>query len=158
MEEAVRGVGRLPWLLEKYSLVWCLDVDCLITDLRQRIEDVPGLGPHASICEEGVFDAVPLNGGSVVWKSTDGTRSLVDEIVSAEPEWRGFSHNIQQWLAMHLDRLKDRLTVCHKRAFNGVHHHGMKVWEPGDFVYHPCGMSAGARCAMLTDHLRQVIS
>lgn len=152
------GLPRVRRLLDEFDLVWTLDADCLVTDLRQRIEAVPGLGSHASICREGLFDNVPINGGSIVWRNTAATRELIDQILAAEPEWRAYSHNVQQWLAMRLDLLAGKLAVCDSRNFNGVHHHNQCVWQPGDFVYHPCGMPPGPRCELLRSRLQDVVS
>lgn len=156
-DQSLEQYGRLLELLDVYDLVWGLDIDALITNQTIRIEDVPGLGPHASICEEGLGDLVLINAGSMVWRSTDLSRQLVAEIVASKPEWQRLEFNIQSWLEKHRERLSDRLTICPKRAFNSAHHDKTCVWEPGDFVYHPCGNDAPIRCAMLQEKLAEVV-
>jgi len=155
--KALDGFDRLHALLDQFDLLWTLDADCLITDLTRRIEDVPELGPHVSICEEGLGPHALVNGGSMVWRSTALTHDLVTEIVDSQPEWISLEWNVQQWLMRHHERLADRLTICHKRAFNGIEHGQTKVWQPGDYVYHPCGAPADIRCRLLRDHLQHVV-
>lgn len=156
-QQALDGFGRLHSLLQLFDLVWTLDADCLITDLTRRIEDMRELGPHVSICEEGIGPHALVNGGSIVWRATHLSLALVNEIVESQPEWMPLEFNVQQWLMRHHERLADRLTICHTRAFNGVEHGKTKVWQHGDFVYHPCGAPAAIRCRMLRDHLQHVV-
>ena len=136
-------------LLGRFDLVWMLGADCLITNHTLRIEEVPGLGPHMSICEEGLGTHALVNGDAMVWRATDGSVSLIDEILAAEAEWRQMTFLIQDWLGHHKGRLADRMTVMHSRAFNSVHNGDTLNWKPGDFVYHPCGAPPVTRCEAL---------
>lgn len=155
--DAVGGYGRLLPLLDAHDLVWTLDADCLITDHTKRIEDVPDLGPHVSICEEGIGPHALVNGGSIVWRATHGTRSLLHEILEAGPEWETLTYSLQQWLMIHHARLADRLKVCDKHAFNGAAHANVCVWREGDLVYHPCGDAPELRCDKLRQRLASVV-
>jgi hypothetical protein len=63
----------------------------------------------------------------------------------AEPEWRRLPYITQSWLSDRLPQLqRDRtLTLLPPRAFNSTawnHSGGGSHWEPGDLVYHPCGI------------------
>lgn len=149
--------GRVLELLDWFDLVWVIDADCLITDMTKRIEQVADLGPHATICREGLGDHILVNGGSTVWRATDGSRSLLREIIERQSEWIGLEYNLQQWFMKHHERLADRLTICQSRAFNGCHWGQTSVWQPGDFVYHPCGAPERQRMQMLNDHLKSVV-
>jgi FkbM family methyltransferase len=122
----------------------------LITDLTKKIEEIPELGPHVSICEQG-FGSAFVNGGSIVWKATKQSHELVNEIIHSKPEWESLTFNVQDWFIKHRVRLSDRLTICPKRTFNSVHHGNVMLWEPGDFVYHPCGFPINDRCKVLQE-------
>jgi hypothetical protein len=143
------GTEAVLHLLKRYDLVWALGADCLITNHTLRIEDVAQLGPHMSICEEGLGDHALVNGDSIVWRSTPGSVSLLDEILVAEPEWRRMTFTIQDWLMAHRERLADRMTILPKRTCNSVHYGEVNHWHPGDFVYHPCGAAVEERIAAL---------
>ena len=156
-EQALDGFGKLNYLLGQYDLIWTLDADCLITDLTKKIEEIPELGPHVSICEEGLGPHALVNGGSMVWKSTKQSHELINEIIESKPEWESLTFNIQDWFMKHRARLSYRLTICPKRTFNSVHHGDIVLWEPGDFVYHPCGLPTEERCKVLQIMKEQVI-
>jgi|LakMenEpi03Aug12_release.lakeMendotaPanAssembly.Ray.scaffolds.fasta_scaffold10880_11 hypothetical protein len=156
--QALSNFWRIGQLLEHHDLVWTLDADCVITNLTTRIEDVPDLGPHMTICEEGIGAHALVNGGSIVWRATQGTHSLLDEIVAAENEWRSMEWNVQQWLMKHRERLADRMTIAPKRAFNSVHLGQTNHWQHGDLVYHPCGNPPDIRCELIREHLGRVVT
>lgn len=156
-EQALNEFGKLNYLLDQYDLVWTLDADCLITDLTKRIEEIPELGPHVSICKEGLGPHSLVNGGSMVWKSTKQSHELIDEIVASKPEWESLTFNIQDWLMKHRVRLSDRLTICPERTINSSDSPYICLWEPGDFVYHPCGLPTETRCKILEIMIEQVI-
>jgi hypothetical protein len=156
-QEALNCWARVLTLLECYDLVWTIDADCLITDMTKRIDELPELGPHASICEQGLGAHILVNGGSIVWRASEGSRSLLREIIDRQSEWVGLEYNLQQWFMQHHERLADRLTICHKRAFNSCDWGGTSIWQPGDFVYHPCGAPERQRMQMLNDHLKSVV-
>lgn len=155
-EQSLDEFKKLHKILDQYDVVWTLDSDCLITDLRIKIQDISCLGPNVSICREGLGDHALVNAGSIVWKSTQLSHDLIDEIVASQPEWKVFPFNIQDWLMKHHLRLSDKLTICEQRAFNSVHHAHIMIWQPGDFVYHPCGMPSDTRCEYLKDMLKKV--
>lgn len=149
--EALRDIHRL---LYEHQLVWSLDADCLITG-RQAIHEVPQIGPHVSVCEEMIVGWNRLNCGSMVWRATFGTRLMLSMLIQAEPEWRSMPCGWQTWLADREATLGDKLTVCRQRTFNSVtwNHTGSgSHWQPGDLVYHPCGIVPhDLRAAALAD-------
>jgi hypothetical protein len=137
--ESLRDIYRL---LYEHQMVWSLDADCLITS-RQPIHEHHDLGPHVSVCEEAIVGWNRLNCGSVVWRATSATRSLIALLIQAEPEWRAMPCGWQTWLAEHAAEIGDKLTIVRQRAFNSVvwnHSGGGSHWHPGDLVYHPCGI------------------
>jgi hypothetical protein len=126
-------------LLEEFDMVWTLDADCLVTG-TQPIHEVPGLGRHVTVCEESIVNWNRLNCGSMVWRSTVAVRHFLLDMIEAEPEWRSMPCGWQTWLGQ---RERERLTVLPPRAFNSVswnHSGGGSHWQPGDLVYHPCGI------------------
>jgi hypothetical protein len=54
----------------------------------------------------------------------------------------------QDWLMFNSGRL-NCLKILPKRTLQSVHYRQTCHWQPGDFVYHPCGAPPDARCAML---------
>lgn len=155
--DALENFGKLDNLLYEYDLVWTLDADCLITNLTKKIENISELGPNVSICEEGLDPNTLINAGSMVWKNTKLSHELINEIVLAKSEWLLLNFNIQGWLMINHQKLTDKLKICPKRTFNSVHYGDNKIWQSGDFVYHPCGASTDARCKMLNDMKNQII-
>lgn len=147
-EEALAGLSEIADLLDSYDVVWAMDADTVITDPSQRIEQLQCIGPHMTVCVEGIVDWNLLNCGSVVWRNTQRSRDLCREIVEAEDEWRQMPCVWQTWLWKHLQRLGDSVTVAPPRAFNSCEWNRPgngpgepgSHWQPGDFVYHPCGV------------------
>ena len=140
----LEGLLDILCALDEFDVVWILDSDALITG-TQPIHEVPGLGPHVSVCRETIDPRNPINCGSMVFAATDRTRRLVREIYDAENEWRQMPCLWQSWLCDRLPQLQaDRtLTLLPPRAFNSTvwnHSGGGCHWEPGDLVYHPCGI------------------
>lgn len=156
-DEALENFGKLSNVLSGYDLMWTLDADCLITDLTKKIENISELGPNVTICEEGLGSHALVNGGSIVWKNTPLSHELIAEIEAAKSEWKSLQFNIQQWLMVHHQRLADKLKICPKRTFNSIHYYGTKIWQEGDFVYHPCGMHHELRCQVLRDMQKHII-
>jgi hypothetical protein len=75
--------------------------------------------------------------------TTITTRRLLLAIIVAESEWRSMPCGWQTWLAEHAAEIGDKLTIVRQRAFNSVawnHSGGGCHWQPGDLVYHPCGI------------------
>lgn len=149
--ESLRDIYRL---LYEHRMVWSLDADCLITG-TQPIHEQPDIGPHVSVCEEMIVAWNRLNCGSVVWRATNATRGLLALLIQAEPEWRAMPCGWQTWLADREPTLGERLKVCRQRTFNSVswnHTGGGSHWQPGDLVYHPCGIVPHSlRAAALRD-------
>ncbi|NBW13192.1 MAG: hypothetical protein EBR82_34740 [Caulobacteraceae bacterium] len=95
------------------------------------------------MCEESICDWNRLNCGSMVWRSTPLTQYLLLDMVRSGYEWRAMPCGWQTWLAEHAAELGDTLTVLPPRSFNSVawnHSGGGSHWQPGDLVYHPCGI------------------
>lgn len=146
--EAVRDTSFLVPLLDMYDIVWTLDADTVITDMSQRIESVPCLGPHVTVCEEGIVPWNLVNCGSMVWRNTEQSRGLLQSITASHSEWQHLPCGWQSWLGGRVYELADTLTVAPVRSFNscewnqpgGGNGPAGSHWQPGDFVYHPCGV------------------
>lgn len=146
--QAMPNVAWLASLFSRYQLLWVLDADAVITNMAVPIHSLSCLGPHATVCEEGVVSWNRLNCGSVVYKSTQPTINLLLRITASLDEWRSLPCGWQSWLANKADELGDTLTVAPLRSFNscvwnrpgaGAYSPGGN-WQPGDLVYHPCGV------------------
>ncbi|NDD85496.1 hypothetical protein EBZ38_14640, partial [bacterium] len=147
-EEAVAGVAWMTALFERFDVVWCLDADAVITDMTTRIDTLDCLGPHVTVCEEGIVEWNLINCGSIVIRSTRESADLLIRISGNVDEWAGLQCGWQTWLANKRSKLGDTLTVAPLRSFNscvwnrpanardeiGGH------WRHGDLVYHPCGV------------------
>jgi hypothetical protein len=141
-EAVLESLRDVHTLLFDSDMVWTLDADCLVTGTAP-IHELPGLGEHVTMCKESIVDWNQLNCGSVVWRATSTTRRLLLAIIVAESEWRSMPCGWQTWLAKHAAELGDALTVLPPRSFNSVawnHSGGGSHWQPGDLVYHPCGI------------------
>jgi hypothetical protein len=166
-EEAVKTLcDTLLSVLADYDMVWALDADAVITNLTVPIHTLECIGPAMTVCEEGIVDFNRINCGSVVWKSGCLSRDLLNQLREAEAEWWGMACQQQTWLQKNLIRLGDAVTVAPLRAFNscvwnrpanardqvGGH------WQPGDFVYHPCGVfPMNERLVWIGEALKQVV-
>jgi hypothetical protein len=144
------GVARL---LDECDLLWSLDADCIITNLTIRIEAIECLGPHATICREGHQGGPLLNGGSMVWRNTPQSRHLLERIRGSREEWASRRFLSQDWLCDRHEELSGVLTVVPERTFNSV----WPLWQPGDFVFHACGMGADDRIKKMRERLGEVI-
>jgi hypothetical protein len=151
----IESLRQVSVLLGLFDVVWMLGIDCLITDMTQRIECVPDLGEHVTVCEEGLGSHSILNADSIVWRATDESRALASEMIAAEPEWRRMDFVAQDWLMFNSGRL-DCLDILPIRTLQSVHHLETCHWQPGDFVYHPCGAPREQRCEMLREKLSEV--
>lgn len=147
-EEAVAGVAWLMSLFARYDTLWVLDADAVITNMAVPIHTLPCLGPHVTVCEEGIVGWNRLNCGSMVYRATQQSSELLRRITASRDEWRSLPCGWQSWLANKADELGDTLTVAPLRAFNsclwthaggGTYRPGCN-WHPGDLVYHPCGV------------------
>jgi hypothetical protein len=141
--EAVLESLRDVWgLLDEFDMVWTLDADCLITGTAP-IHELPGIGKHVTVCEESIVDWNKLNCGSMVWRQTPEASVLLEDMIEWELKWRAMPCGWQTWLGEHAAELGDALTVLPPRSFNSVawnHSGGGSHWQPGDLVYHPCGI------------------
>lgn len=159
------GQNQILAMLQIADLVWSIDADVLITNHALRIEEVPGLGPHCTICEEGMpwLPSNRLNCGSIVYRSTEKTREFLRAVRDAEPEWRNnprYPFVSQSWIAEHADGFGDGVTVLPPRTFNSVawqQHGGGTTWQPGDLVFHPCCFPQEQRERILRDKLAEVV-
>lgn len=164
-QSCLRNQHEIMHLLDRYDLVWTLDADCLITNHNLKIEEVPGLGNHCTVCEEGMpwLSWNRLNCGAIVYRSTEPTRKLLRAIHEAEPQWSNpsaYAFVWQSWLADHAERFSDCLTILPPRSFNSVaweQHGGGTTWERGDFVFHPCCHPHSKREQILRDKLPEVM-
>lgn len=151
-----QGHSLILDLLSRHDLVWAMDSDCLITDMRQRIEGVDGLGEHVTVCEEQITPDNRINGGSVVWRDTDLAFALLMESEKCVPTWRQCRYGWQTWIGDRADELAHVVTILPPRAFNSAEWEwggGGCHWQPGDFVFHPCGLEHHRRA----DRLRQLL-
>ena len=147
-ESAVCGTHLLCHYLDRYEMVWTLDCDAIVTNMATPIHALDCLGPHVTACEEGIVDWNRLNCGSVVWRNTPEARGVLNRISDSRHEWQFMPCQWQTWLGMLASDRPDIVTTAPLRAFNscvwnrpanardeiGGH------WQPGDFVYHPCGV------------------
>lgn len=146
--EAIKNAHWICVYLDRFDLIWMLDSDAVITDMRQPIHELPCLGPHVTVCEEGIVDWNWLNCGSVVYRNTLEARTILHTIAVERPHWEQLACGWQTWMNAYARARPQNVTVAPLRAFNscvwnrpanardeiGGH------WQPGDFVYHPCGV------------------
>lgn len=164
--EAIAKTDRLCHYLDQFDFLWCLDADAVITNMASRIDALGCLGPHATVCEEGIVEWNRLNCGSVVWRNTTTTRALLQQIAACRSEWESLACGWQTWLASERVILSGALAVAPLRSFNscvwnrpgngegppGSH------WQKGDFVFHPCGVFPQAeRLRVIADALQDVV-
>jgi len=146
--KAVAGVASLVPLFDMYDLVWTLDADAVVTNMTQRVDELPCLGPHVTVCEEGIVPWNRINCGSIVWRDTLETRWLLESITVQRHQWTSLPCVWQTWLAIRAADLGDVLTIAPLRSFNSCEWNRPgggdgppgSHWKPGDFVCHPCGV------------------
>lgn len=164
-DDAIRNTHLHIHQLDRFGLIWLLDADTVITDMRQRIEDLPCLGPHWTSCEEGIVDWNRINCGSNVIRNTPEARSLLQYLHAHEADWKPLSCGWQTMLGGSRFNPPDLVTVAPLRAFNSCvwNRPGNQRdeiggnWQPGDFVYHACGVyPTEERLRWLTAALEQV--
>jgi hypothetical protein len=147
-EQAVANTHLICEYLDRFDLVWCLDCDAIVTDMRLPIHELPCIGPHATVCEEGIVEWNRLNCGSVVWRNTAQSRVLLRTIAESQDHWSAMPCGWQTWLADIATDRPDVVTVAPLRAFNSCVWNRPAnerdevggYWQRGDFVYHPCGV------------------
>ena len=147
-EQAVARVDLLCHYLDRFDLVWTLDCDAVITDMRQPIHELSHIGPHVTVCEEGIVSWNLLNCGSMVWRNTKKSRALLQTISEDRGQWLGMPCGWQTLLGHFASAGLDVLTVAPLRAFNSCvwnrpansHDEIGGHWQQGDLVYHPCGV------------------
>jgi hypothetical protein len=148
LADAYAGVATLVPFLDVYDIIWTLDADAVITDMSKRIEELECLGPHVTVCEEGIVSWNRLNCGSIVWKSTPESKRLLQEITAERSQWQHLPCVWQTWLAGRVCELGPVLAVAPLRSFNscawnrpgGGDGPPGSNWHPGDFVHHACGV------------------
>lgn len=135
-------------LLNIYDMVWALDSDALITNMTIRVEELSCLGPHMTVCPEGITKWSLLNCGSTIWKKTDKTFALLKKLHECIPEWKAMPCGWQSWLQVYQDHIGDAVTIAPLRSFNscvwnmpggGIGTPGSN-WQHGDFVCHANGI------------------
>jgi hypothetical protein len=148
LADAYAGVATLVPFLDVYDIIWTLDADAVITNMAQRIDELDCLGPHVTVCEEGIVSWNRLNCGSIVWKNTPESRALLNDITARRSEWESLPCVWQTWLANRAAELGPVLSIAPLRAFNscvwnkpgGGEGPAGSHWHQGDFVYHACGV------------------
>jgi len=147
-EAAVSRTDLLCHYLDRFDLIWTLDADAILTNMAVPIDSLGCLGPHVTVCEEGIVAWNRINCGSMVWKNTSQSRWLANYLSETQEQWRSLPCQWQTYLGANADALGDVLTVAPLRSFNscvwnrpanardevGGH------WQAGDMVYHPCGV------------------
>lgn len=145
---ALSSTDLLCHYLDRFDVVWALDADAIITNMAVPFDELACLGPHVTVCEEGIVDWNPVNCGSVIYRNTPESRGVLTRIAASRSEWESMPCQWQTWMGMLARDRPDIVTVAPLRSFNscvwnrpanardevGGH------WEPGDLVYHPCGV------------------
>ena len=139
----LKTAGVVWWLLERHDLVWTLDADAVITNMKIPIDSLSCIGPGVTVCEENIVDWNKINCGSVLWRKGLETDTLLVDMSATRDEWVKEPCQAQTWMGRRSD-----ITVVPTRTFNSVewtHPAGVpgqpgSHWQPGDLVYHPCGV------------------
>ena len=147
-EAAVSRTNLLCHYLDRFDLVWTLDADAILTNMAVPIESLACLGPNVTVCEEGTVSWNRINCGSMVWRNTAQSRWLANHLCETREQWRLLPCQWQTFLGTNADALGDVLTVAPLRSFNScvwnrpgnAHDEIGGHWQPGDLVYHPCGV------------------
>jgi hypothetical protein len=144
-EAVLASLDDVLRLLDQFDMVWTLDADCLITGTAP-IHKLPGLGEHVTVCEESIVDWNRINCGSMVWRRARETTAILRFLINAKERWRRMPCGWQTLLGdISTDPISigGWLAVLPPRSFNSVawnHSGGGSHWQPGDLVYHPCGI------------------
>ena len=147
--DAVRNIADVVVpLLERFDLVWTLDSDAVITDMTRPVHGLDCIGLGATVCLEGIVDWNKLNCGSILWRAGERSKRLLEMIRDSYEEWVGLPCQWQTWMA---GVGEDLVSVAPLRAFNSCawsHPGGGSGlpgchWQPGDLVFHPCGIFPG---------------
>jgi hypothetical protein len=147
-EQAAKNTHQLVHLFNNYDIIWTLDADTLITNMNMKIEELSCLGPHITVCEEGIVPYNKLNCGSIVWKNTFYSKWFLQTITALDFQWKPLVCGWQTWMEMIRPTLGNLITVAPIRSFNscvwnkpgGGEGEPGSHWQKGDFVYHPCGV------------------
>ncbi len=162
---AVSRTDLLCHYLNRFDLVWALDADAIVTNMAVSVHEMECLGPHVTVCEEGIVAWNRINCGSVIWRNTTESRGVLNRIAASRPEWESMPCQWQTWMGLLSQARPDIVTVAPLRAFNscvwnrpanardeiGGH------WEPGDFVYHPCGVFPHAEKLRWIEHALNLV-
>ena len=165
-EQAAAATSRLWHYLDLYGTVWMLDCDAIITDMTRPIHKLSCLGPHVTVCREDIVPWNELNCGSMVWRDTPQARQLLHTIELEAPAWKTMPCGWQTWLGAFAADRPDVVQVVPPREFNSTEwtHPGGGAespgchWQPGDLVYHPCGVfPAAAKYEYIRRRLGEVV-
>jgi hypothetical protein len=147
-EMAVSRTDLLRHYLDRFDLIWTLDADTVLTNMAVPIDSLDCLGPHVTVCEEGIVGWNRINCGSMVWKNTFQSRWLAKHLSETHEQWRPMPCGWQTFLGDNAHALGDVLTIAPLRSFNSCvwnrpansHDEVGGHWQAGDLVYHPCGV------------------
>lgn len=166
-DEIMVKMNSLIPLLNNYDILWYMDADTIITDMTKRVEDLNCLGPHITVCEEGIVSWNYINCGSIIFRNTNNSKIILQAITDNEKKWKPLVCQWQTWLFNIRNSVGDTITIAPLRSFNscvwnkpgngpglpGSH------WQVGDFVCHPCGIFpySPLRVAYIKETLQKVI-
>jgi len=160
-EEAVKSMSNtLLSILADYDVVWTLDSDAVITNMTIPIHTLDCLGAGMTVCEEGIVDWNLINCGSVVWKRGCRTTYLLERLQEDEDKWIKWPCQQQTWLGALAAGGGDLIKVAPLRSFNSCEwtHPGGSIgkpgshWQPGDLVFHPCGVYPAQERLLTVQH------
>lgn len=163
-DEAVAATVAICDYLDQFDIVWALDADAVITNMQRPFHELECLGPHVTVCEEGIVDWNWINCGSVVWRNTLPARHILTAITVDEPAWRPLACGWQTWLGLVARNRPELVTVAPLGAFNscawthpgnGPERSPGTHWRPGHLVWHPCGVYP---MADRVDSIRQMLA
>jgi hypothetical protein len=147
--EVASSMVTLCSYLDQFDFLWCLDSDAVITDMSTPFHELPCIGPHATVCEEGIVEWNWVNCGSVVWRNTAECRTILSAIHAEEQTWRQMPCSWQTWFGDLAKSRPDLISVAPVGSFNScewTHPGGGPTkkpgshWMPGHLVWHPCGV------------------
>ncbi len=156
-------------LLDEYSLVWGVECDFLITNLNYKITDFINWEADTFLCK----DVNGVNSGSVIFKSTDLCRTMLNCLNS-------YKGNIEDEQIFFENQHDPSIKYLSHPSINSIPYEpyyapsygrynfmeGMVSikptveegqWEPGQFVMHLPGMTMERRIEIFNNHLKDII-
>lgn len=150
-------------LLDKYDLVMSIEIDALITNPEPKIESFID-DEHDIFLTKDINGA---NGGVIIWKSTEFTKSWL-EFIGSKKGYYGDEQNVFE------KHSHEKIKYRQHPAFNSIPYqyyapsygyinfesltpppniptHEQGNWEWGDFVFHTPGKTLDERLTILTD-------